>query len=72
MFSDSFDEYEPKLCGATYRKLLRDLCEAKTLSQITSVLGSIPPLADVSHIALPLRPESRLIMRDGVEGSRVG
>ena len=34
------------------------LCKAKTLSQIKSTLGSIPPLADVSHIALPtLRPE---------------
>ena len=40
------------------------LCKAKTLSQIKSTLGSIPPLADVSHIALPtLRPKCRLIMR---------
>ena len=48
--------------------MFTDLCEAKTLSQIKNALGSIPPLADVSHIASPkLRPESRLIMHDGVE-----
>ena len=62
----------PELCDAIYRQLLTDLCEAKTLSQITSALWSIPPLPDVSHIALPtLRPESRLIIRDGVEGGMI-
>ena len=72
MFSDSFDEFEPELWDTTYRKLLTELCEAKTLSQIRSALGSIPLLVDISHIELPtLLPERRLIMRDSVEGGMI-
>jgi hypothetical protein len=49
--------------------LFKGLREAKTSSQIRNVLESIPPLSEVSHIAMPTSaPESQLIMHEsGVE-----
>jgi hypothetical protein len=49
--------------------LFKGLREAKTSNQIRNVLELIPPLSEVSHIAMPTSaPDSQLIMhKSGVE-----
>ena len=57
---------------ATYSTLLKILCEARTLEQITNALKSIPPVPEAEYVRLPtIRPKRRLIMRDGVEGGGI-
>jgi len=56
---------------STISKLLKNLCEARNLQQMTDAIQSIPLVPEAEYTRLPtmpVRPESRLIMRDGVEG----
>ena len=57
---------------ATCSTLLKNLCEARTLEQITNALKSIPPVPEAEYVRLPtIRPKRRLIMRDGMEGGGI-
>ena len=60
---------ESSLDDSTLSTLLKNLCEARNLQQITDALQSIPLVPEAEYTRLPtMRSESRLIMRDGVEG----
>jgi hypothetical protein len=52
--------------------LLKNLCEARNLQQIADAIQSIPLVPEAEYTRLPtMRPQSRLIMRDGVEGGAI-
>ena len=52
--------------------MLLNLCKARTLGEIKGAIELIPTALEAEKIRMPtMRPEVRLVMREGVEGGLI-
>ena len=66
------DAEEPSRDDETFHTVLLNLCKARTLGEIKGAIELIPTALEAEKIRMPtMRPEVRLVMREGVEGGLI-